>query len=586
MSPAARCAVLLLLIPVIAWFATWFEPWVGIPSGLIGVAVLVRAGRGGWGKTVHGLNPGLLLVASVLSFFSTPSGVWVDSWLRNVYITLVGEMVREPWPVWVDTLIPPGTVLLRRYLGWYLWPAMFGRLGDMVVLNWLVPVYHWFALSVTLHILATGLSRRAAPWLTVVFLGSGALPALPLYFLSAHPEVFSTLILPEIDHLASMYHNPHHWLPSVLLPVLLLWHRRLHMPICLVPLLAAATPFWSWTAALGLMPLCAWWLWLQRGRVLQPALWTGLVAACVWFGFIAGYLLSGPSDLPSGWSAQALPAPHWRLWLLAAGIVALLPFPLLLLWVNRQWRIQVPRAAVYASLLACLPALTLRYGVYNDSYKLLIVPSAICGVAWMHTADVMARAGHMRRTLLLFASASLLTAFAMVLTAWVKSDTLPVEDPVYASSWNRVAHFRNLELQVQAENAGMHTDRFPLTLLRGGRPHGPGSASRSILNSHALQPPHTVRFAGMGSHYAVLSFVPCEGHVRFLPLGKAIPLPLEGMRLESATACHLDLEVPTSRILRGLWTRDNQPPVRFEFCIRGHEVPLVLAAPPACARIW
>ena len=560
---SARCALLLLVLPLPIWMVTWLDLWLAVPLAMGGMALLIRACRGPWRHWRAEASPGLLLAAGGLALFSSVGGYWIDAWLRNVHATILVGLVREPWPVWVDTLLPtPQEALLRRYLAWYVWPALAGRLWGPAVLDWLVPLYQWAGAALALHVVAHGLPRRTAPWLVAVFLGCGSLPWLAWHLYWTMPSVFHLVVLPELDHVNFLYALPQHWLPTVLFAALLILQRPLGLPVWTLPILMSTAPMWSWSAAVGCAPLAAWWAWRHRSHLVTPAVIASLLVAAAWCLVQMAYLVSGALEFLSGWVWNTLP-PRGTAGFLAAAWAQSLPW--LGAWLCIERKRQLPlRTPVAVGAVSVLLLPLFHFGPHNGWAQGMAAASVAGGIAWMRTVAGWAVEGRAARALGVFGAACLLVSVSISLV-WLKADTLfAAPDP--PATYNRDAKFGDLLLRVQAENAATVPPAYLNRLLRttAGHPENP-----SVI---LIEPaPRAVAFNVLGTRRGALSFASCDGTVQvsrdtLSRDTRTVHLSMAGVRTHAGRACILEvLWSDGTGWLRGVWTPSAGPPVPFAF---------------------
>ena len=437
-----RLAIGYLMLPIGIWLVGWFEWWFGVPATVLLGASMLALFAGPWRiKMPRSLAPlALVLLAFGWTMLTAAGGVfdgnnidWID------HRTLLMDLSRHPWPTYppddladhLQSANPPA--LLRYYFGWYMVPALAGRLFGPAALAWAVPL--WTGLGVTLALLL--FARRLQGWrmllgagIFVFFSGMDVLRVALVDGIEILAPRLDALGWPGISlgvdhiewlgfwgvfhhqstgHMSALMWVPHHLISAALYVLLLLHLCRNRRFLGASGVLFAAAPFWSAFVALGLLPLLGVVIW-RNG--LRPFLrWPNLCVAAPLVGLIVAYLTAGSVDFPQGWLweqyswsllAKSLPTFYFSEFL----PVALLTLAL------RPALGREPFFVVSLALLLLLPVYT--FSKHNDLYMRGSMPLLL--LLCYYCMDVLVGPGDRRLasgTAVRFARAGLIAVLAI-----------------------------------------------------------------------------------------------------------------------------------------------------------------------------
>lgn len=291
-------------------------------------------------------------------------------WIKNDAILL--DMSRTPWPTQLPTEGKQSEPLLRYYLGYYMLPALAGRLLGVAALNWAVPL--WTSLGVALMMLIfTRHYRGWGLWLaaTVLILFSGMdIVRIALFqdwgdieLGRSHIEwdYFNGMRVQYSSHMVGLMYVPQHFLAAGLYTLLLMDLRGNERFLQISGVVLAASLFWSPFVALGLVPLVL--VLLVENGLKRFLSWQNLLLALPLALLILVYLLSGSANFPQGWLWQQYSGTQLLLWM---PVFLLNQFLLLagLLYVLSPHLRQEPFFWVSIVSLLLLP--WYQYGYFND----------------------------------------------------------------------------------------------------------------------------------------------------------------------------------------------------------------------------
>ena len=383
--PVQRLSILLLAVPLIVWTATWLDWRLAVPLTAALLHPLVRLCRGPWREWARPFQPALGLLAALFALTSVPGGInWVSGDFWDFH-ALLRALADGPWPSALDASLYPEPVLMRRYMGWYLWPAMTARPFGGAALSVIVPLYMtacgWLALAL---LCGNRTPREAFPG-GLVFLGSWGM-YLAMWIVGNLVEVheqhlWGTVYLPRFGHWFAAALQPHHWLPAVLGATLAVQTAssaatRTHR----MPILVPAVVFWSPWATAGLIPVGLWWLHRRRGDFRPADLAAALPATLVAGVCVSAYLLSGATDFYRGWLWTHLKPVDVLLWM-ALPLITAAPHAYLL-W-DRDNAVPASLRRLAFGMLLVVPLW--HMGSVNDwTPNTLLVPATVLGMAWLN----------------------------------------------------------------------------------------------------------------------------------------------------------------------------------------------------------
>ena len=311
-----------------------------------------------------------------------PGGV---NWVSPDYLdfqALLSALTEKPWPVLFEATLYEEPVLMRRYMGWYLWPATLARPFGTVALSVLTPLWMAACLYLILYLACKGYRRVEQPWLAFVFLGSWGVYALETACLSwvdkQAPNALVTVDYSTATHWLSHGLGPHHWVPTVLMTIVCVREPERIRSQPWLAVVMVGVLFWSPLALAALVPLLLWLLWpvYNTPALRAPGLLLGLASGLV----LLNYLASGTLEVHRGWLWTLLDA-EGALWWWMPILVRTLPHVYLLWWDDGN-RIPRPLRFLSVGLLLVLPLWVV--GEANDWLQYaVLVPGAVLGMAWM-----------------------------------------------------------------------------------------------------------------------------------------------------------------------------------------------------------
>jgi hypothetical protein len=123
-----QASIALIGMPVPVFFATWFQPMIGIPAAAISIWTSWRLMRS---VSSSPLPPRsilliLALVAILWTWTTGLGGLFDQTWDHNFRNALLHDLIDHSWPVFWET--PKGIVALDYYLSWSMIPALVGKI--------------------------------------------------------------------------------------------------------------------------------------------------------------------------------------------------------------------------------------------------------------------------------------------------------------------------------------------------------------------------------------------------------------------------------------------------------------------------
>jgi len=315
-----RAALAYLALPVLIFLCGWLRWWAALPlvalllAGCRGLAKTgvdrAPAAAGGWGVGIF-----VVLVAAGWSALGGAGHLFYANFDWMTRDSVLRDLVVGAWPVGYGE-VEGAPLMLRAPLGYYLPAALFGKTFG---LRWADPaLYVWTATGVALFL---GLAvSRARKWPVVVVtvavlvffsgmdlvgtvLMGGARVAANLS-ITDHLEWWATRFQYS-SHTTQLFWVPNHALAGWIATALLLRNSDRPEFVGLLPLVVALIPLWSPLAAIGFLPLAAWW-WVMQLRahrtahLIDPVAMAGALAIVVVTG---AYLVMGAGEIPSGATA-------------------------------------------------------------------------------------------------------------------------------------------------------------------------------------------------------------------------------------------------------------------------------------------
>ena len=152
-----KIVYLYLALPIVIFMLTWVQPVIGMPSALLIVGALLLAVRNKdyCEECTFSRRTVLIsiIIAFVWCFFAGQGGFWYQSkdhiWRNAVF----RDLIYNPWPV----VFEKHDVLLNYYIGYWLVPALIGKIGLFLTqsqtVTWLIAriaLLLWSTISVTI----------------------------------------------------------------------------------------------------------------------------------------------------------------------------------------------------------------------------------------------------------------------------------------------------------------------------------------------------------------------------------------------------------------------------------------------------
>lgn len=386
-GPVAWLAALYLLAPLVPFAALWLAP---IPAVLLLAGVtgaLFALGRPDlrdrtWvsAAVIAGVVAlAWSLMSGVIGHFALPTFDWAK------HIAILGDLQRSHWPTTVTspTLHGGHTFFLRYYLGWYLVPALVGKVLGAA---WMLRAAElWTALGAALALALVIQRFRSIPSRIAAAAGFAAFSGLDLLGGWVTGGIVGTPRLGDFTHLDTWSMPPYEyssnttsllWVPQHAigswLGVLLVFEATRRRRPALLALAVFAAIFWSPFAALGVLPFAV----VAAVRMLRDRVpWRpiGVLAPCGVMGagalVLVAYLTASAGDIPSSWAWDATQDPGFPgLYLLFVFFEVVLLFGLATLVGAR------PDWMAWTALVSLILIPLIVYGDYNDLSRRASIP--------------------------------------------------------------------------------------------------------------------------------------------------------------------------------------------------------------------
>lgn len=376
-----------LALPLFAFAWGWLAPPAALAFSVALVALLVpiavRA-RGGVAALAHEVGRAPRAAAAlggVVALAVACSGIGGFGFANldhEKHAAILGDLVREPWPVFYAESGRP----LVFYVGWYLGPALIGKGLGWTAAN--LALFAWSALGLALAagwIAKLGGGLHGGAWRTALFFAISGWDVVGRLLAGAsigpgvHLEHWNG-VLSYQSATTQLLWVPHQAIAAWILTGWLVDRGLARDAGRMLPAVVALGGLWTPWACLGLLPLGVWAA-LRERRMGDLPSWTWVPALAV-AGVIAAYYLARPPDPSAGWTFAAIA--ERRGWVVAARIYAWIHLlevvPLALLAgfaVLSEPRRYAALAAVAVATLAFLPLH--RAGVYNDFAMRASIPA-------------------------------------------------------------------------------------------------------------------------------------------------------------------------------------------------------------------
>ncbi|WP_028102001.1 hypothetical protein [Pseudoduganella violaceinigra] len=270
-----------LLLPLLVFVLGWLRWPYALPMSL----ALLPALYGAWQRRQRGAallaRRECLAVAALTIGWVSLSGLTPGFFLNPDWLTrmsVLRDLVVGSWPVGYS--LPDGELILRCPLGYYMVPALVGKLSSLDGAR--IALWCWTALGTSLFLallLGANPARKPGAWrsallIAVFFSGMdviGWLVSNPegLHW-GAHIEWWAKLFRDgsQIQYSAQttqLFWVPNHGLPGWLLAAIAWRHRQHGVAVVPAALLMLGTVFWAPLVAVGAAPLLLWCVWRALG---------------------------------------------------------------------------------------------------------------------------------------------------------------------------------------------------------------------------------------------------------------------------------------------------------------------------------
>ena len=482
-----RLAIIYLMLPVMIWLLGWFHWWLGIPATVLLGLGLWKALAGSWRPSLSPATLMLLLLAAGWVMLTAAGGLFdINNIDWRDHRTIMSDLSRSHWPVYLPTDLSDEKSLLRYYLGYSMVPGLVGRWFGPAALNWAVPLWTWLGVALALLLFTRSYRGWRAILAAIVLIFFSGMDFLRTVLLEGWDWIKLSVSLDGWpwftlgrDHLewegaygmAIQYSSsmtglmwvPQHFIPAALYTLVLVQLRRQRRFLAVSGVVLAGGLFWSPFVALGLLPLVAILI-IENG--LRPFLrWQNLLLAVPLAGLLVLYLTSGAVDFPHGWLWERY---EWQLlkqWLPIFYLTEFLLLAFLLLLLRPQLR----RESFFMVALATLLLLPwYYYSEFNDlcmraSLPALLLLCYYCAGAIVQGGMGIVRTGQGYRRL----------AFAGLVVVLGVGAFTPLIEMVRANNnigvfryteWN--TSLRDVPLEWQRENAAPNVPAMLDALLR------------------------------------------------------------------------------------------------------------------------
>ncbi|MGW8394655.1 hypothetical protein [Pseudoduganella sp. HUAS MS19] len=272
-------AVAYLILPLLVFLLGWLRLPYALPLSLALLPALSRIWQTRQRCAVLLSRRELLAAAGVTVVWVSLSGLLPGFFLNLDWLTrmsVLRDLVVGAWPVAYK--LPDGELILRCPLGYYMVPALVGKLSSLQGAR--IALWLWTALGTALFLfllLGANAARKPGAWrsallIAVFFSGMdilGWLISSPLKLeAGTHIEWWAVMNGSQVQYSANttqLFWVPNHCLPGWLLALVAWRHRRHGLSVPAAALLLLATAFWAPLVALGVAPLLLWCVWRGLG---------------------------------------------------------------------------------------------------------------------------------------------------------------------------------------------------------------------------------------------------------------------------------------------------------------------------------
>ena len=390
-----------LLLPVLVFLLGWMR----LPFALLLAATLAPASLIAWRGRRHGtvtLSKLELLAASLVavawvSFSGLANGFYLNlDWLLRM--SMLRDLVVGNWPASYGQQAG-GEVILRSALGYYLVPALAGKLTSLDGAR--IALWAWTAFGAVLFLAmlaSANPARRRSAWISalaiaVFFSGMDVIgwlmDARTLRF-GQHIEWWN-YVRQFSSQTTLMFWVPNHALPGWLLAMIVWRHREHGLAAAPAALLLLSVVFWSPLVAVGALPLLVWCVWRKQGwfqlvrESLRPSLLVLLPVGWVVWTYLTMNVGSASNTKQVDIFAEPSPLVHFML----------LEWALLAVAVYRREE----RPQLFALVLLQLLLMPfLQFGPNSDMIMRGCIPPL--AILMMYTIDAWQAARPLRRTVI------------------------------------------------------------------------------------------------------------------------------------------------------------------------------------------
>ncbi len=268
-----------LLLPLLVFLLGWLRWPYALPLSLALLPALYRAWQARQRRAALLSRRELLAAAGVTLVWVSMSGLMPGFFLNPDWLTrmsVLRDLVVGSWPVGYS--LPDGELILRCPLGYYMVPALVGKLSSLHGAR--IALWVWTALGTALAlflIVGANPARKSGAWrsallIAVFFSGMdilGWLISSPIKLeWGKHIEWWAVMNGSQIQYSAQttqLFWVPNHGLPGWLLALVAWRHRQHGLSVPAAALLLLATAFWAPLVALGVAPLLLWCVWRGLG---------------------------------------------------------------------------------------------------------------------------------------------------------------------------------------------------------------------------------------------------------------------------------------------------------------------------------
>lgn len=267
-----QAAIAMIAVPVALFFATWFQPLLGLPSAAVVIWIAWKLSRSVSPAPLPSRGAMMLLAIMALlwTWEAGIGGFFQQMPDHNFRNALLHDLIDHSWPVAWNT--PQGMVVLDYYLGWSLIPALVGK-----VLGWKAATLAMAAvcgagvfLVLLIFVRVVGIWRWWIPLVFVLWSGMDIVGwALRTRFSFEGLQYIGMWSYPPLWYLSNMMNFfcvPHLSIPTWLITFMVAGRRI--GPAGMVGLAAFLFPLAPYQTV-GLAPFVAWGILQGDGRLSE-----------------------------------------------------------------------------------------------------------------------------------------------------------------------------------------------------------------------------------------------------------------------------------------------------------------------------